>query len=190
MSGLRLVWTIPGNTGPPPYSNLWYHLGLCRLCLGGFTRLHTVDVMLLGVSPPLLPPFYISHLSEHIVMTPSKSSLCQRCRTGRHVLECQDGRIACMMDLLSAPHRQRLAGDGRRSWTDLRRKDNLSGKYFKMSSQVSFLSMVSHVVHAPRAPICTALACLLLSSVPLTSDCITAHFAFWAARLQRSVLII
>lgn len=56
------------------------------------------------------------------------------------------------------PHRQRLAGNGRRSWTDLRRKDRHSGSYFQMSSQVNFLSMVSHVVHAPCAPISTALA--------------------------------
>ena len=47
-----------------------------------------------------------------------------------------------------------------------------------MSSQVSFLTIVSHVVHAPCAPIFTALACFLFSSVPLTSCCIRVSWYF------------
>jgi len=92
------------------------------------------------------------------------------------------------VESVDSPHRQRLAGDGR-SWTDLRRKDSLSGSYVQMSSQVSFLSMVSHVGHAPCAPISSALACLLFSSVLLTSDCIVARLSCWAAWLHRSVFV-
>jgi len=90
---------------------------------------------------------------------------------------------------VDSPHRQRLAGDGRRSWTHLRGKDSLSGSSFQMSSQVSFLSMVSHVVHAPCALISTALDCLLFSSVLLTSDCIMARLFYWTAWLHRSVFV-
>jgi len=49
--------------------------------------------------------------------------------------------------------------------------------------------MVSHVVHAPCAPISTALACLLFSSSFRTSDCIRASLSVWLAWLHRSVLV-
>ncbi|KAH3693833.1 hypothetical protein DPMN_081272 [Dreissena polymorpha] len=58
-----------------------------------------------------------------------------------------------------------------------------------MSPQVNFLSAVSHVVHAPCAPIFTALSCLAFSSALLTSDKIIARLSFWFDRLHSTTFL-
>ena len=88
-----------------------------------------------------------------------------------------------------SPQRQMFAGDGKRPYTYLIMNDSLRSSYFQMSPQVSFLSVMFHVVHAPCDPISTALACLTCSSALLTSDWIMARLSVWSDLLHGNVLV-